>query len=262
MKKLLVISLFLFSVFSFGANKVLKVAATPVPAAEILNLVKDDLKKQGIDLKIIELTDYVTPNILLADKQIDANFFQHVPYLESFAKEKNLKLTYLPPIYIVPMGLYSLKVKKLEDFKSGATIAIPNDPTNAGRALILLHNNGIVKLKDPKNLGSTERDIIENPKKLKIKLMEAAQLPRILQDVDGAVINGNYALEAKLNPLKDALIIEGKDSPYSNVVAIRVGDEKRDEILKLNDALRSEKIRKYLLEKYKGGVVSVVEAKK
>ncbi|MGL4393364.1 MAG: MetQ/NlpA family ABC transporter substrate-binding protein [Fusobacteriaceae bacterium] len=255
MKKVLLVVLFLVSVLSFGANKVLKVGATPIPHGELLNFVKEDLKKQGIDLQVVELTDYVTPNILLADKQIDANFFQHVPYLESFAKEKGLKLTALPPIHVEPMALYSKKVKKLADFKSGATIAIPNDPSNGGRALILLHTAGVIKLKDPKNLLATERDIIDNPKKLKIKPLEAAQLPRVLQDVDGAVINGNYALEAKLNPLKDALLIEGKDSPYVNIVAVRTGDEKRDEIIKLNSALRSEKVKKFILDKYKGGVV-------
>ncbi len=259
MKKLL-LCLFLVgtTLTAFGADKlkVLKVGASPVPHAEILKSVKEDLKAKGIDLQIIELTDYVTPNILLADKQLDANYFQHVPYLTEFAKEKKLALTALPPVHVEPMALYANKVKDINSFKEGATIAIPNDPSNGGRALILLHEAKIITLKDPKNLLATEKDIIANPKKLKIKALEAAQLPRVLRDIDGAVINGNYAIEAGLNPVRDAILIEGANSPYANIVTVRTGDENRPEIKLLNETLRSPKVKKFIADKYNGGVVA------
>ncbi len=234
----------------------LKVGATPVPHAELLNLVKDDLKTQGVDLKIVDFTDYVTPNLALADGEIDANFFQHYPYLEKFVSERGLKLVSAAKIHVEPLGVFSNKFKKLEDIPAKSTIAIPNDPSNGGRALILLHNKGLIKLEDPTNLYATEFDIIENPKKLKFKPIEAPQLPRVLPDVAAAVINGNYALEAGFSPVKDALTLEGEESPYANIIAVREGDEKREDIVKLINALQSEKVKEYILENYNGGVVA------
>lgn len=235
---------------------VLKVGASPVPHAEILNFVKEDLKKEGVELKIVEISDYVTPNLALDGKEIDANYFQHKPYLEKFARERKLNLISAGNIHVEPLGLYSKKVKTLNNLKNGSKIAIPNDPSNGGRALILLHNNNIIKLKDPKNLYSTEFDIIENPKKLKIFPVEAAQLPRILPDVDAAVINGNYAIGGGLDLEKDALILEGKESPYANIIAVRNGDENREDIKKLLKVLKTDKVKKYMKEKYKNSVVA------
>ena len=234
----------------------LKVGATPVPHAELLNLVKDDLKTQGVDLKVVDFTDYVTPNLALADGEIDANFFQHYPYLEKFASERGLKLVSAAKIHVEPLGVFSKKFIKLEDIPAKSTIAIPNDPSNGGRALILLHNKGLIKLEDPNNLYATEFDIVENPKNLKFKPIEAPQLPRVLPDVAAAVINGNYALEAGFSPVKDALTLEGEESPYANIIAVREGDEKREDIVKLINALQSEKVKQYILDNYNGGVVA------
>ena len=238
---------------SFGGE--LRVGASPVPHAEILGIVKDDLKKEGVDLKIVDFTDYVTPNLALADKEIDANYFQHIPYLEKFAQERGLKLASAGKIHVEPLGVFSKKYTKLEDIPEKSVVAIPSDPSNGGRALILLHNKGIITLNDPTNLYVTEFDIVKNPKKLKFKPIEAPQLPRVLPDVAAAVVNGNYAIEAGFSPVKDALALEGEESPYANVIAVRAGEEKSEDIVKLVNALKSEKVRKFILEKYNGGVV-------
>lgn len=257
--KLSLKTLLLAGLLALGANSLageLKVGATPVPHAELLNLVKDDLKAQGVDLKVIEFTDYVTPNLSLADGEIDANYFQHYPYLEKFASERNLKLVSAAKIHVEPLGVFSKKYKSLEDIPAKSTIAIPNDPSNGGRALILLHNKGLIKLSDPNNLYATEFDIVENPKKLRFKPIEAPQLPRVLPDVAAAVINGNYALEAGFSPVKDALVLEGEESPYANILAVRAGDENKEDIVKLIKALQSEKVKQYILANYNGGVVA------
>lgn len=245
----------LLAVSSISFAGTLKIGASPVPHAEILNLVKDDLKKQNVDLEIIDFTDYVTPNLALADKEIDANYFQHTPYLEKFAQEKGLDLKSAGKVHVEPLGVFSKKYKSLEEIPQKSIIAIPSDPSNGGRALILLHNNGIIKLADPTNLYATEFDIVENPKDLRFKPLEAPQLPRVLPDVAAAVINGNYAIEAGFVPTKDALILEGPESPYANIIAVRSGDENKEDIVKLIKALQSEKVKKYILEKYNGGVV-------
>ncbi|MGL4732135.1 MAG: MetQ/NlpA family ABC transporter substrate-binding protein [Fusobacteriaceae bacterium] len=254
MKKILGVLAVLASVTAFAGD--IKVGATPVPHGELLNLVKEDLKKDGVNLKIIEFTDYVTPNLAVDSGEIDANFFQHRPYMDTFAKEKGLKLTSLGNVHVEPIGVYSQKVKSLDELKNGAVVAIPNDPTNSGRALILFHNSGVIKLADPGNLLATEFDIVENPKKLKFKSLEAAQIPRVLEDVDLAVINGNYALERGFNPAKDAVIVEGKESPYANLVTVKSGRENEEDLQKLIQALQSEKVKSYIAEKYKGAVVS------
>ena len=234
---------------------VLKVGATPVPHAEILNEIKPLLAKDGIDLQIIEFTDYVKPNLSLNDKEIDANFFQHEPYLKKFAADRKLDLVNLVAVHIEPMGVSSKKLKDIKSVPDGAKVAIPNDPTNGGRALNILAKAGLIKLKDGVGISATVGDIVENPKNLKITEAEAAMLPRTLDDVDLAVINSNFAMEAKLNPTKDALFIEPKDSPYANIVAVRKGDENRKEIQALKKALTSPEVKKFIEEKYKGAVI-------
>jgi len=238
-----------------ASKTVVKVGATALPHAEILAVVKPLLATEGIDLQIIEMTDYVTPNIAVAEKELDANFFQHIPYLNKFSTERNLALTYTAAVHIEPMGIYSKKIKNLTELPAGAKVAIPNDPTNGGRALALLDKAGIIKLKDGVGVNATVSDILTNAKNVQISELEAPQLPRVLEDVSIAVINTNYALEAKLVPTKDALFIEQKDSPYVNILTIRKGDETRPEIQKLTKALTSEEVRKFINEKYQGAVV-------
>ncbi|HRW23764.1 MAG TPA: MetQ/NlpA family ABC transporter substrate-binding protein [Spirochaetia bacterium] len=234
---------------------VIKVGATPVPHAELLALVADDLAAAGYRLEVIEFTDYVTPNVALAEGQLDANFFQHAPYLESFASSRGLSLEVAGAVHIEPLGVYSRKYRSLDALPRGATIAIPNDPTNEGRALILLAARGLITLKPGAGLEATLRDIATNPKKLRFRELDAAQLPRTLADVDASVINGNYALPAGLSPVKDAIAIEGPGSPYANVVAVRAGDADDPRIVALVAALRSPKVRDYILSAYGGGVV-------
>ena len=234
---------------------VLKVGATPVPHAEILKAIQPLLAKDGIELKIVEFTDYVRPNVALAEKELDANFFQHLPYLQQFAADRKLDLVSLIAVHIEPMGVYSKKIKNLSEVPNGGIIAIPNDPTNGGRALSILAQAGLIKMKDGVGVKGTVKDVTDNPKKLVFKELEAPQLPRSLDDVTLAVINSNYALEAKLNPTKDALFIEKKESPYANILAIRKGDEKRPELVKLAKALTSPDVKKFIDEKYKGAVV-------
>ena len=243
------------SVLAGAAGRVLKVGATPVPHAEILNVVKPILAKEGIELQIIEFTDYVRPNLALADRELDANFFQHIPYLETFSSERRLNLTWVAKVHIEPMGVYSHKVKDLKSLKNGAVIGIPNDPTNGGRALLLIEKAGLITLKPGVGLTATIYDIADNPNKLRFQELEAAQLPRALPDLDAAVINTNFALEAKLDPLKDAIFIEGSDSPYANVLAVRSADKNNADIAKLAKALQSSAVRDFIRTRYQGAVV-------
>ena len=242
---------------SAQAADVLKIGATAVPHAEILNHIKPALKAQGIDLEIKEFSDYVQPNAAVEDKQLDANFFQHQPYLDSYNKDRKTSLVQVPngKVHVEPFGAYSNKVKNVAELKSGATVAIPNDPSNGGRALLLLAKQGLIELKDPSNLTATALDVVKNPKKLKFKELEAPLLPRALADVDLALINTNYAIEAKLNPTKDALFIEGADSPYTNIVAARKDRADGADIAKLMKALHSPETKKFIIDKYKGAVV-------
>lgn len=238
-----------------GKKIELKIGATAVPHAEILNQIKPALAKEGVDLKVIEFSDYVKPNLALNDKELDANFFQHLPYLESFSKEHKLALVSAGNVHIEPMGVYSKKIKDIKAVPNGAKIAIPNDPSNAGRALAILEKANLLKLKPGVGVKAVVGDIVGNDKKIKIIEIEAALLPRALEDSDLSVINSNFAMEAKLNPTKDALFQEPKDSPYANIVAIRKGDEKRPEIQKLMKALTTPEVKKFIEDKYKGAVV-------
>lgn len=240
---------------STSSNTKLVVGASPVPHAEILEQVKPILAKEGIDLEIKEFTDYVTPNTALDEKAIDANFFQTVPYMNNFVKDHPMDIVFVGGVHIEPIGLYSHKVKSISEIANGSKIAIPNDPTNGGRGLLLLQKAGLIQLKDGGSDKSTVQDIIANPKNLQIVELEAAQLPRSLDDVEAAVINVNYALEAKLDPSKDALILEDKDSPYVNGIVVRKGDENRPEIKKLVETLQTPEIKQFIQEKYHGAVV-------
>ncbi len=234
----------------------LKVGATAVPHAEILNQIKPALAKEGVDLEVIEFSDYVKPNLALNDKELDANFFQHEPYLDTFVTERKLNLVSAGKVHIEPMGIYSQKIKSLQDIPEGAKIAIPNDPSNGGRALALLQNAKLIKLKDGVDIKATVGDVVGNDKKLQFVEIEAALLPRSMDDTDLSVINSNFAMEAKLNPVKDSLFTEPKESPYANIVAVRKGDENRPEIQKLMKALQSPEVKKFIEEKYKGAVVA------
>lgn len=234
---------------------VLKVAATPVPHGELLKFVAPTLKKDGIDLQIVEFTDYISPNTALADKSVDANYYQHIPFLENAKAAKGYQFEIAGPIHILPMAAYSKKVKNLKDLPQDAKITIPNDPSNGGRALLLLEKAQVLKLKDGIGVKATTLDIVSNPKNLKIIEVEAAQVPRTLDDVDVAVANSNYAIGVGLNPLKDSIFIEDKDSPFVVVVATRKGDEKKDKVQKLVKALKSEETKKYMVDHYKGSVV-------
>lgn len=233
----------------------LVIGASPVPHAEILKVVQPILKEKGIELDIKEFTDYVTPNIALNDKQIDGNFFQHVPYLEDFNKQKGMNLVAVGKVHVEPMAAYSNKVKSKDEIPNGATIAIPNDAVNGGRALLLLQKQGLLKLKNSDALSQTPKDIVDNPKNLKFKELEAAQLPRVLSDVDVAIINTNYALEANLNPVKDSLFIEDKNSPYANVLVTRPDNQKDSAVQELVKALNSPEVKKFIEDKYKGAIV-------
>ncbi|MGA8135997.1 MULTISPECIES: MetQ/NlpA family ABC transporter substrate-binding protein [Pseudomonas] len=240
---------------SAHAAETLTVAASPVPHAEILEFVKPALAKEGVDLKVKVFTDYVQPNVQVAEKRLDANFFQHQPYLDEFNKSKGTHLVSVAGVHVEPLGAYSSKYKKLADLPGGANVVIPNDATNGGRALLLLQKAGLIKLKDATNILSTPKDIVENTKDLKIRELEAATLPRVLTQVDLALINTNYALEAKLDPAKDALIIEGSDSPYVNILVAREDDKDSDAMKKLVAALHSPEVKAFILEKYKGAIV-------
>ncbi|MCB7456182.1 MetQ/NlpA family ABC transporter substrate-binding protein [Sutterella wadsworthensis] len=233
----------------------LKIGVSPVPHADIINFVAPTLEKEGVKVKVIEFNDYVQPNLALSEKELDANFFQHKPYLDTFSKEHKLNLAVLAAVHLEPMGVYSKSIKNVADLPDGAKIAVPNDPTNGGRALKVLETAGILKVRPEAGILASPADIVDNPKHVKIVEVEAAQLPRALDDVDAAVINSNYALAAKLNPTKDAIAIESKDSPYANVVVVRAGDENRPELQKLKNALLTPEVKKFLEEKYQGAVV-------
>lgn len=239
---------------SAGDDKTIVVGATPNPHAEILQeAVKPLLEKEGYKLDVKIFNDYVLPNEGLNEGSLDANYFQHIPYLEETVKAKGYKLTYTAKVHIEPMAIYSEKIKDIKDVKDGATVTIPNDPTNGARAIKLLEKAGLIKVKDVEL--PTVNDITENSKNLNVKEMDAPQLPTTLKDVDLSVINSNFALEAKLNPLKDSLFIEDKDSPYANIIAVREDNKDTDKIKALSKAVNSPEVKKYIEEKYKGAII-------
>ncbi len=228
-------------------DKTIIIGVTPVPHKDIILVAKPLLEKEGYTVEIKEFTDYVQPNVALAEKSLDANFFQHIPYLEDMSKKQKLNLTWVAKVHIEPLGLYSKKIKKLDELKKGDVVAVPSDPTNGARALRLLEAHGLITLK-PGELV-TAKDVTANPKGIKIMELEAAQLPRTLEDVTASVINTNFASEAGLIPSRDAIIIEGKDSPYANVIAVRADDVNSPKIKALAKAVTSPEVKAYIVEK-------------
>ena len=242
-------------------NKKLVVGASPVPHAEILAVAKEVLEEKGYELEIKEFTDYVQPNLTLENKEISANYFQHQPYLDDFNAENKTNIVSAAAIHYEPLGLYPGTTKSLDSIKEGAVIAVPNDTTNEARALLLLESIGLIKVNSDAGLKATINDITENPKNIKIEELEAAQIPRVLPDVDLAVINGNYAIQAGLNAAIDALAKEEKDSlaaqTFANILAVKKGDESREDIKALIEALKSDKVKAFIEEKYQGSVIPV-----
>jgi D-methionine transport system substrate-binding protein len=241
-----------------SAQEVLKVGVSPVPHAVILKFVKDNLAaKEGLNLEIVDFADYVQPNVQLDEGQIDANYFQHRPYLDDFNASKGTKLTFVQAVHLEPLGLYSKKIKDVASLGQGATVALPNDATNLGRALKLLADNSLITLKEGVGIAATERDVTGNPKDLKFQPLEAAQLPRSLEDVDAAVINGNYALESGLNPANDALVLEkAEGNPYANGLVVKAGNEKDPRVVKLAKLLAGPEVKQFIEQTYKGAVIS------
>ena len=237
------------------AAEKLVIGATAVPHAEMLEFIKPKLAEEGVELTIKVFADYVQPNVQLAEKRLDANFFQHQLYLDEFNRGKGTDLVTVARIHVEPFGAYSAKVKAFSELPQGGTVILPNDPSNGGRALLLLDREGVIKLKDSQNPLPTVKDIVENPKQLKFKELEAATLPRVFPQVELALINTNYALAAKLNPLKDAIALESKDSPYANIIATRPDNRDSPAVKKLVKQLTSESMRKFIEEKYKGAVI-------
>ena len=241
-------------------DKVITVGASPSPHAEILEAAKEALKAEGYELKVVEYTDYVQPNLALESKSLDANYFQHLPYLENFNKERGTKLVIAAAIHYEPFGIYAGKSKDLKNLPEGAKIAVPNDVTNEARALLLLADQGLITLKDNTDINATKQDIVENPHKIEIVEVEAAQVPRSLQDVDFGVVNGNFAIASGLN-VADALATEAADSvaakTYANIIAVREGDEKNEKTQALVKALTTAEIKQFIENKYQGAVVPI-----
>ena len=262
MKKLMVLlaaAMLLAGCSSSGSgdanSQTLIVAATAVPHAEILKEVKPLLAKEGVNLEIKVFADYVQPNVQVDEKAIDVNYFQTKPYLDAFNRERKTHLIIITGVHIEPFGAYSHKLKSIDQLPDGATVAIPNDPSNNSRALLLLAKHGLITLKDPNDELATLKDITANPKNLKFKELEAAMLPRTLDEVDLALINTNYALAAGLNPTKDALLIESKDSPYVNYLVGRPDNKDDPRVQKLAKALTSPEVKAFIDQKYHGAVL-------
>lgn len=237
-----------------SSQPTLKIAASSVPHAELLEFVKPQLKEKEIDLEIIIVDDYTIPNRSLADREVDANFFQHLPFLEEQIADFGYQLTPLASVHLEPMGIYSKKIKTLEQLQDNSVVTLPSDPSNYKRALQLLQQQGLIQLKD-NGSATTLLDITANPLHLKFIEMDAPLLSRTLEDVDVAIINTNFALLAGLSPLKDALAIEGKDSHFANIIVIRKGEEGREDFKALKNALQSPEMHTYILERYQGALL-------
>lgn len=240
-----------------AADQPLVVAASPTPHARILDFIKDHLAaKAGLKLEVKQVTDYVTPNTAVQDGSADANFFQHQPYLDDFNKQHGTDIVSVETVHLEPLGLYSKKVKQVAELPAGATVAVPNDATNEGRALKLLADNHVITLRSGAGTTATVGDITGNPKNLKWKELEAAQLPRSLDDVDAAVINGNYALDSGLKPATDAIVLEkAAGNPYANILAVKKGRQDDPRVRKLAELLHSPEVRKYIEDTFKGSVI-------
>jgi len=236
-------------------DKPIKIGATAGPHSQILEQVKKVAERDGLKIQIVEFSDYIQPNAALAAGDLDANSYQHKPFLDQQVRDRGYKITSVGYTVNFPIGIYSRKIKSLKDLKEGGRFGLPNDPTNGGRALLLLQDQGLIKLKAGAGLKATPLDVIENPKKLKFVELEAAQLPRTLDDLDAAAINTNFALPAGLQPGKDSIAQESAKSPYVNVLAVREQDKDKPWVAKLLKAYQSEEIRKYVQTEFKGAVV-------
>ena len=238
------------------ATEKIRVGASPSPHAEILNAAKDALLEKGYELEVVEFTDYILPNTATESGELDANYFQHVPYLDDFNAQNGTHLVSVFGVHIEPMAVFAGKGDTLENLADGATIAVPNDTTNEARALLLQQTLGVITLKEGAGVTATKLDIVENPHNVNILEAEAAQLPLMLPDVGFAVIDGNYALGAGLNPIEDSVAIEGSESPYLNVVVVKEGNENEPFVAALKEVLNSEEIRTFINETYGGAVVA------
>lgn len=238
------------------ADESIKVGVTGGPHAQLMDVVKTVAAKNGLNIKVIEFSDYVQPNAALAGGDLDANSYQHDPYLQAQVKDRGYKLIKIADTVTFPMGIYSKKIKTLAELPNGAKIAVPNDPTNGGRALLLLQKQGLIKLRADAGLKATPLDIAENPKKLKIVELDAAQIPRSLGDVDAAAINTNFAMEAGLKPKQDAIAIEDPKGPYVNIIAIRESDRNKPWVAKLIAAYHSPEVKQYIESKFGGAVIA------
>lgn len=237
-------------------DKPIKIGVTGGPHAEIMELVKKIAAKDGLNIQVVEFSDYVQPNAALASGDLDANSFQHLPYMQAQAKDRGYKFANIGYTITEPMGVYSKSVKSLDSLKPGARVGVPNDPTNGGRALLLLQSKGLFKLKANAGLQATPLDIASNPKKIKVVELDAAQLPRSLADFDAAVINGNYAEQAGLNPSTDSIAIEGPTGPYANMIAVREQDKNKPWVAKLLKAYHSPEVKQFVQQKYKKSVIT------
>ena len=255
MKKLILAAAFAAFAAGTALAETIKVGVTPGEHAQIMEQVKKIAETKGLDIEIVEFSDYVVPNQALADGDLNANSFQHQPYLDNQIADRKFDLVSVGTTITTPMGVYSSKVKSLDELADGATIAIPNDPTNGGRALLVLASKGLIKVDEAKGLTVTPADVTENPKNIEFAELDAAQLPRSLADVDAAVINTNYALEADLHPREDAIAIESDKSPYANVIAVRAADKDAPWVKTLVESYHDDKIRNFINEEFKGALI-------
>ena len=245
-----------FTLPALAQDKTLKIGVTAGPHAQIFEQVKKIAEKDGLKIQIVEFSDYVQPNAALAAGDLDANSYQHKPYLDQQIKDRGYKFAHVGYTVNFPIGIYSKKVKKLDELKEGAKFGIPNDPTNGGRVLLVLQDQGLIKLKPEAGLKATPLDVVSNPKKLKFVELDAAQLPRSLDDLDASAINTNYALSAGLSPAKDAIAQESAKSPYVNLLAVREQDKNQPWVAKLVKAYQSEPVRQFIQSEFKGAVLA------
>ena len=241
---------------AFAQEKPIKVGVTGGPHAQIMEQVKKVAVKDGLTIQVVEFSDYIQPNAALAAGDLDANSYQHLPYLEAQIKDRGYKFTNVAFTVTFPMGVYSKKIKSLDQLKQGARVGVPNDPTNGGRGLLLLQSKGLIKLRPDAGLKATPLDVVENPKKIKLVELDAAQLPRSLDDLDAAAINGNYAESAGLSPTRDAIAMEGPKGPYANLIAIREADKNKPWVAKLVKAYHSPEIKQYIQTTFKDSVIT------
>jgi D-methionine transport system substrate-binding protein len=256
MKKLILAAAIAAFAAGTAVAETIKVGVTPGPHAQIMEKVKEVAATKGLDIEILEFSDYVVPNQALNDGELNANSFQHQPYLDNQVADRGFDLVSVARNVNFPMGVYSKKVKSLEELEDGATVSIPNDPTNGGRALLVLADKGVISVDEAKGVKVGIADVTENPKNIRIVELDAAQLPRSLDDVDASVINTNYAIEAGLNPKTDSIAIEGEKAPYVNVIAVRSADKDAPWVKTLVESYQNDEIKAFIADEFKGAVVT------